>query len=1227
MSPENPASPPSNSATAAPPQPGNPWPGLASYTEQDKERFFGREREIAEVLRMIEREALTVIFGRSGLGKTSLLRAGVIPQLQESAYFPIALRLDYSDRRLSPVQQLITLARDAAHAASVELENDPAETPDLTLWEFFHSVEFWSPRNDQLKPILFIDQFEEVFTIGRNVGVAAEFLEQLADLIENRIPRAVQERVVQSGKPLHIDAAGRNYKVVLSLREDFVSKLDSLRSSMPAIMRNRFSLEPLSGERALTVIVKAGGAWVAPDVARDIVAAVAGRTESGDSSAEYTDYAEIEPAYLSEMCHELFDRMLALGRSAITRDLVKQEHGGILEELYERSFDGLSGKARVFVEDRLLTTSGFRAAVPLADALREGMDAKELETLVDRRLLRFEDRLGTTHVELSHDLLTSVVLRSRDERRAHEALEKEAVRQAELRRAFRSRVTAALVGAVIAAMFLGTLLFWALEERKLANQERASAVSALLIADSARKRADDSIRMSEVQQNALKDQAKELELQKEMAETEKKQADASNQAMKAEKNRIQELSDNTLQSLQDVTVGTYQDALKVIDLYDNNLDENVKQQLNASLKAEMKTLRESLKTAEKILAAEPDDSSAKSIKMSLLFAIADLDSRAYGFDETEYKDFLSYSRTNLDDKDVWLQAKALRRVAQAGGIMYRKGDQNAAKALLEEVRLKGGKLQSRSDRGSFTAATWDSLEDAYEDCAKLQREHDPEDAKSWFVLAIQTEKLAAQMDDGHLRDVALICDSFGDFEVAQRDYPTAIREYTDAIQSSKEMLRIHNAGKPDLALVTYLVDRGDAEFKSSAVDAARSDFQESQTLTDKLDDTPENRYQKMVVLERLGGLEMAAKSLRQALDWYTREKQIALELADKDVHRRQSLPVVYEKVRDALHALGDTQGERLELEDEAAHFEKWTRPNDDASIQAYIKVVEALGDFTFKQADYKSAQASYEAAVTQAQQLAVRWPSASNRILHWDALYKASSAAEELNEKDVALSDLRDSLKVAQDLPANNEKRDLLLAYSQFHMARIYEGQAQPGDALKMYREAKPAVSKLAVNDCAEHLDDFHQAEFGIIKALVELKRQDEAQAEGREAKQFVETNCAAVEKDGNKEGKATLAQFWGGLGYSFTMAGADALALTCDEKGLSIDGSQAWIKVNVAHAYLFTGRVDEAKRLYNEIKTLQWNDRLLRQDIRADFKELRSLGRDHPAMDGILSMIEEPGK
>jgi len=1221
MNPENPARTQSESAATTLPEPSNPWLGLASYTEQDKERFFGRERETAEVLRLIERDALTVVFGRSGLGKTSVLQAGVIPQLQGAAYFPIAFRLDYSGQRLSPVKQLIARAREAALASGLELEEDPGEDADTTLWEFFHTIEFWSPRNDQLKPILFIDQFEEVFTIGRNVRAAAEFLEQLADLIENRIPRAVQERVEKTGKPLGIDAAGRNYKVVLSLREDFVSKLDSLRSSMPAIMRNRFSLEPLSGERALAVIVKAGGQWVAPEVARDIVAAVAGRGESGESSQgyagqEYAGQAEIEPAYLSVMCHELFRRMLALGRTAITRDLVKQEHGGILEGLYERSFDGLGSQARVFVEDRLLTAGGFRAAVPLAEALNEGMDEKELETLVDRRLLRFEDRLGVSHVELSHDLLTSVVLRSRDERRAHEALEKETRRQAELRR----RVGTVFAIAVAVILALGTLAISLVRENKKANQ-------ALAAADTARRRTDDFIHRLEKQRTALDEQTKELQREKDMAEKEKRQADESSQEVKAEGKKMQELGDKTLQSLQDMTVATYQDALKVIDIYDNNLDEKVKEQLNASLKAELKTLREALRSSEAILNTEPDYASAKSLKMSLLFAIADLDSRAYGFDEQEYKDYLAYSRANLDDKDAWLQVKALRRIAQAAGIMYRKGDPVAAKALLDEVRLRGGKLQNRSDRRSFSAATWDSLEDVYEDCAKLQKDRNPEDAKTWFLLAVETEKNAAQMENRHLKDVALICDSFGDFEVSQEDYKAAIREYTDAVNASKAMLRIHNDGKPDLGLVTYLVDRGDAEVKAADVDAARGDFEESSTLTDKLEDTPENRYQKMVVLERLGGLELKAKHPKQALDWYNREKQIALALAEKDIHRRQSLPVVYDKVCDALRALGDTQGERTELEEEASNFEKWARPNDESDLQEYIKARELLGDFNFTHKDYKGARKSYEPAVTQAQQLAGRWPSASNVILRWEALNKASGAMEELDEKDMALSYLQESIKTVQDLPASNERRDVLLATSQIRIARIYEGRAQQNEALKAFRETKPTVSKLAAKDCAEHLDEFHQAEFGMIKALVELKRADEAQAEGREAMQFVETNCAALAKAGSQEGRASLAQFWGGLGYSFTMAGADALALTCDEKGLSIDASQAWIKVNVAHAYLFTGRVEDAKRLYNEIKTVQWNDRPLIEDIRDDFKELRSLGRDHPAMDSILSMLEEASK
>jgi hypothetical protein len=137
-------------------------------------------KKLRRSLRLIEREALTVVFGRSGLGKTSLLRAGVIPQLGESQYFPIALRLDYSGKTLSPVEQLKELVREAAHQGGIQLENDPIDTPNATLWEFFHTAELWSPRNDQLTPILFIDQFEEVFTIGATSTPPLNFLSNSA---------------------------------------------------------------------------------------------------------------------------------------------------------------------------------------------------------------------------------------------------------------------------------------------------------------------------------------------------------------------------------------------------------------------------------------------------------------------------------------------------------------------------------------------------------------------------------------------------------------------------------------------------------------------------------------------------------------------------------------------------------------------------------------------------------------------------------------------------------------------------------------------------------------------------------------------------------------------------------------------------------------------------------------------------------------------------------------
>jgi hypothetical protein len=145
------------------------------------------------------------------------------------------------------------------------------------------------------------------------------------------------------------------------------------------------------------------------------------------------------------MCNELFERMVATGQSQITSELVAAEKGSILESLYERSLSGLDDSVRQFLEQHLVTPAGFRATLPVEEARREHVSDADLQTLVDRRLLRFEDRLGTRHVELAHDLLTGLVEKSR-QLREHKQLQRK-LRQARMRAA----IWAALALCAIAA--------------------------------------------------------------------------------------------------------------------------------------------------------------------------------------------------------------------------------------------------------------------------------------------------------------------------------------------------------------------------------------------------------------------------------------------------------------------------------------------------------------------------------------------------------------------------------------------------------------------------------------------------------------------------------------------------------------------------------------------------------------------------------------------------------
>src|SRR5512134_3697343 len=86
--------------------PQHPWPGLASFTEETRAYFHGREDEVNELARRVQRKLLTILFGQSGLGKTSILRAGIVPRLRREGLCPVYVRIDYAPESPSPSEQI-----------------------------------------------------------------------------------------------------------------------------------------------------------------------------------------------------------------------------------------------------------------------------------------------------------------------------------------------------------------------------------------------------------------------------------------------------------------------------------------------------------------------------------------------------------------------------------------------------------------------------------------------------------------------------------------------------------------------------------------------------------------------------------------------------------------------------------------------------------------------------------------------------------------------------------------------------------------------------------------------------------------------------------------------------------------------------------------------------------------------------------------------------------------
>lgn len=409
------------------PDQASPWPGLAPYTEVAAGLMFGRERESDQVVQSVAVHPVTVLYARSGLGKTSLLHAGVAPRLRERRLIPILIRVTWtasSDLPLS--QQVLGRVSEAAASAGLVL---PPPTAEESLWSYFHrrDVAQASDQDGRTPFVLMFDQFEELFTMGAmeagSATRAGPAVRELADLVECHVPDEIRDRVRQDVSVIEtFDVRLPAPHVLIAIREDFLPDLNGLGHLMPSIKKSGIRILGLSLEAARAVLIRAGGGIFEPDAASALLASLA-KSDSPDFVGQGTGLpATVEPALLSFTCQRLNQMRRERGLNHIDVALVQEFEGGFgLEPFYDQAFANLDPALQKWVATELITASGQRDSVSLERAeqslRRYGLSRALVEILVSRRILRITVEGGIGRVELAHDLLLPSAMRSRNDAR------------------------------------------------------------------------------------------------------------------------------------------------------------------------------------------------------------------------------------------------------------------------------------------------------------------------------------------------------------------------------------------------------------------------------------------------------------------------------------------------------------------------------------------------------------------------------------------------------------------------------------------------------------------------------------------------------------------------------------------------------------------------------------------------------------------------------------------
>lgn len=399
----------------------NRYPGAQPFSDDDLSRkvFFGREGASRVLADKILANRVVVVYARSGLGKTSLLKAGVAPRLREEGYLPLFVRVN--DAQNGPFHSVLETIPTEAERQRIEY------VPGLTdsLWSFFKTAEFW--RQDLLlTPILILDQFEELFTL-QSEPARRHFLDELSYLI-----RGVRPPSAGSSASEGLSEHPPLVQIVLSLREDYLGLLEEAAEHIPQILDTRYRLAPLDLQAAREAIVGPAG-LNDPDLETRPF------TLDGDAVSFILDYLSrrrtttvaetsryVEPFQLQLICRriELISTDLQTTMS-LDRPIMLADIGGedALSETLRNFYSDAIGAypdrrgrraCRRLCEEYLISSQGRRLSLEQEEILRQlNLPEEAFSHLVASRLLRTEKRSDSTYYELSHDALVEPILATR----------------------------------------------------------------------------------------------------------------------------------------------------------------------------------------------------------------------------------------------------------------------------------------------------------------------------------------------------------------------------------------------------------------------------------------------------------------------------------------------------------------------------------------------------------------------------------------------------------------------------------------------------------------------------------------------------------------------------------------------------------------------------------------------------------------------------------------------